>query len=79
MNLFYFILFLVVVVEYSPVKKKKKKKKKNRETALLRTAHDAKLPSFFFFRVIAPAPNKTNRIIPYHLLIISFYKTVHVL
>jgi hypothetical protein len=41
--------------------------KKRQKTASMRIAHDAKLPSFFF-QVIAPSPNKTNKFIPYHLI-----------
>ena len=45
-------------------------KKKMMETASLRVAHDAKFPSFFFFFwVIAPSSNKTNKFIPYNLII----------
>jgi hypothetical protein len=36
----------------------------------LRVAHDAKFPSFFF-RVKALSPNKTNKFIPYHLIILK--------
>jgi hypothetical protein len=42
--------------------------KKWRETASLHVVLDAKFPSFFF-RMIAPSPNKTNKLIPYYLII----------
>jgi hypothetical protein len=49
-------------------------KKKWRETASLRVAHDAKFPSFFF-RMDTSSTSRTNKFIPYHLIIskIKYY------
>jgi hypothetical protein len=58
-------IFFGLVMEYHP-------KKKLWDTASLRIAHDEKFSSFKYL-LQTPSPNKTNKFIPYHL-IISKYK-----
>jgi hypothetical protein len=44
-------------------------KKKLWEIASLHVAHDAKFPSFFFFWMMPPSPNKTNKFIRHYFII----------